>query len=93
MLTALAPNLPELIGGSADLTPSNLTKVKATTDFQPESTGLGTYKGTYIRFGVREHAMGAIANGLHAYGGIVPFVATFLVSIARNVETNPVLSR
>jgi len=67
-----------LMGGSADLTGSNLTKVKGSTDFQPPSTNLGNYAGTYIRYGVREHAMGAIANGLHAYGGIVPFVATFL---------------
>ncbi|KAG6853199.1 hypothetical protein C0991_006148, partial [Blastosporella zonata] len=52
--------------------------VKASVDFQPPSTGLGTYAGTYIRYGVREHGMGAIANGLHAYGGIIPFVATFL---------------
>jgi transketolase len=81
VLTAITPALPDLLGGSADLTGSNLTKVKGTTDFQPPSTKLGTYAGTYIRFGVREHAMGAIANGLHAYGGIVPFVATFLVSL------------
>lgn len=79
VLTAISPALPDLFGGSADLTGSNLTKVKGSTDFQPPSTKLGTYAGTYIRFGVREHAMGAIANGLHAYGGIVPFVATFLV--------------
>ncbi|KIY51110.1 transketolase [Fistulina hepatica ATCC 64428] len=78
ILTAIIPKLPELIGGSADLTSSNLTKVKGSVDFQPPSTGLGTYAGKYIRFGVREHGMGAIANGLHAYGGIVPFVATFL---------------
>jgi transketolase len=82
VLTAISPGLPDLMGGSADLTGSNLTKVKGSTDFQPPSTNLGTYAGTYIRFGVREHAMGAIANGLHAYGGIVPFVATFLVSQA-----------
>lgn len=80
VLTAIIPVLPELMGGSADLTGSNLTKVKGSTDFQPPSTKLGNYAGTYIRYGVREHAMGAIANGLHAYGGIVPFVATFLVS-------------
>lgn len=80
VLTAVTPILPELIGGSADLTGSNLTRTKAMIDFQPESTGLGSYKGTYIRFGVREHGMGAIANGLHAYGGIIPFVATFMVS-------------
>ncbi|KAF5387076.1 hypothetical protein D9615_001805 [Tricholomella constricta] len=78
VLTAVIPHLPELIGGSADLTGSNLTKVKQSVDFQPSSTGLGTYSGTYIRYGVREHGMGAIANGLHAYGGIIPFVATFL---------------
>jgi len=79
VLTAITPALPELLGGSADLTGSNLTKVKGTTDFQPPSTGLGTYAGTYIRYGVREHGMGAIGNGLAAYGGIIPFVATFLV--------------
>ncbi|KAJ7098116.1 Transketolase, thiamine diphosphate binding domain-containing protein [Mycena belliarum] len=78
VLTALSPVIPDLMGGSADLTGSNLTKVKGSTDFQPSSTNLGTYAGTYIRYGVREHAMGAIANGLAAYGGIVPFVATFL---------------
>lgn len=80
VLTAITPALPDLMGGSADLTGSNLTKVKGTVDFQPPSTGLGNYAGTYIRYGVREHGMGAIANGLHAYGGIVPFVATFLVN-------------
>ncbi|KIJ69499.1 hypothetical protein HYDPIDRAFT_79640 [Hydnomerulius pinastri MD-312] len=78
VLTAITPAIPDLVGGSADLTGSNLTKVKGTVDFQPPSTGLGTYAGTYIRYGVREHGMGAIANGLSAYGGIVPFVATFL---------------
>ncbi|KAI0781170.1 transketolase [Trametes elegans] len=78
VLSAIVPKLPELIGGSADLTGSNLTRTKTMIDFQPESTGLGSYKGTYIRYGVREHGMGAIANGLHAYGGIIPFVATFL---------------
>jgi transketolase len=78
VLTSLVPAIPELVGGSADLTGSNLTKVKGTVDFQPPSTGLGTYAGTYIRYGVREHGMGAIANGLSAYGGIIPFVATFL---------------
>lgn len=79
VLTHIAPSLPDLMGGSADLTSSNLTKVKGQTDFQPPSTKLGSYKGTYIRYGVREHAMGAIGNGLAAYGGIIPYVATFMV--------------
>ncbi|EMD38633.1 hypothetical protein CERSUDRAFT_113807 [Gelatoporia subvermispora B] len=78
VLTAISPGLPDLLGGSADLTGSNLTRVKGAVDFQPDSTGLGSYKGTYIRYGVREHGMGAIANGLAAYGGIIPFVGTFL---------------
>ncbi|KZT28581.1 transketolase [Neolentinus lepideus HHB14362 ss-1] len=78
VLSAVVPVLPELMGGSADLTGSNLTRTKTMVDFQPPSTGLGDYKGTYIRFGVREHGMGAIGNGLAAYGGIIPFVATFL---------------
>ena len=60
------------------MTGSNLTKVKGTIDFQPDNTGLGSYKGTYIRYGVREHGMGAIANGIAAYGGIIPFIGTFL---------------
>ena len=81
VLTAVSPVLPDLLGGSADLTGSNLTRVKDAVDFQPPSTGLGDYTGTYIRYGVREHAMGAIANGLAAYGGIIPFVGTFLVRI------------
>jgi len=78
ILTAITPALPDLFGGSADLTGSNLTKVKGTVDFQHPSTGLGTYEGTYVRYGVREHGMGAIANGIAAFGGIIPFVATFL---------------
>ena len=80
VLTALTPVLPDMMVGSADLTGSNLTRVKGVEDFQPPSTGLGSYKGTYLRYGVREHGMGAIANGLSAYGGILPIVATFLVS-------------
>ncbi|EPE05691.1 transketolase [Ophiostoma piceae UAMH 11346] len=70
--------LPELIGGSADLTGSNLTRWKDAVDFQPPSTGLGTYAGRYIRYGVREHGMGAIMNGLAAYGGLIPYGGTFL---------------
>lgn len=74
----LAEVLPELVGGSADLTGSNLTRWKGAEDFQHPSTGLGSYKGRYFRFGVREHGMTAICNGLAAYGGIIPFGATFL---------------
>ncbi|KAI9189636.1 Transketolase [Blastocladiella emersonii ATCC 22665] len=78
VLNAIAEHVPELIGGSADLTGSNLTRWKTANDFQAPATGLGTYAGRYIRFGVREHAMAAISNGLHAYGFLVPFNATFL---------------
>ncbi|KAI6111509.1 transketolase [Pisolithus thermaeus] len=77
-LSALYSVLPELLGGSADLTGSNLTRVKGSVDFQPPDTGLGDYGGRYIRYGVREHGMGAIANGLSAYGAIIPYVGTFL---------------
>eukprot|EP00457_Paulinella_chromatophora_P002280 gb/GEZN01002284.1/.p1 GENE.gb/GEZN01002284.1/~~gb/GEZN01002284.1/.p1 ORF type:complete len:682 (+),score=109.28 gb/GEZN01002284.1/:31-2076(+) len=73
ILNAIADNVPDLMGGSADLTPSNKTQLKNTKDFQA-----ATPEGRYIRFGVREHAMCAIGNGLSAYGGIIPFTATFL---------------
>ncbi|KAI8594016.1 Transketolase, thiamine diphosphate binding domain-containing protein [Geranomyces variabilis] len=77
VLNKIAPILPELIGGSADLTGSNLTRWKGAEDFQPPSTKLGTYAGRYIRFGVREHGMAAICNGIAAYGASIPFGATF----------------
>ncbi|KAJ2997991.1 Transketolase [Globomyces sp. JEL0801] len=77
ILNKIADGIPELVGGSADLTGSNLTRWKTAKDFQHPSTNLGTYDGRYIRFGVREHGMAAICNGLHAYGGIIPFGATF----------------
>src|SRR5690606_29424224 len=64
--------------GSADLTGSNLTRWKTAVDFQPESTNVGNYSGRYLRYGVREHGMAAIMNGLDAYGGIIPGGATFL---------------
>ncbi|CAG8492094.1 7000_t:CDS:10, partial [Racocetra persica] len=78
VLNKIADVLPELIGGSADLTPSNLTRWKTATEFQPESGGLGNYSGRYLRFGVREHGMAAALNGLASYGGIIPFGASFL---------------
>eukprot|EP00586_Coscinodiscus_wailesii_P005031 CAMPEP_0172486126 /NCGR_PEP_ID=MMETSP1066-20121228/14550_1 /TAXON_ID=671091 /ORGANISM="Coscinodiscus wailesii, Strain CCMP2513" /LENGTH=672 /DNA_ID=CAMNT_0013251873 /DNA_START=296 /DNA_END=2314 /DNA_ORIENTATION=+ len=72
-LNALAPHLPSLMGGSADLTPSNLTSLTCSDDFQKD-----TPDSRYIRFGVREHGMAAICNGLFAYGGFRPYCATFL---------------
>jgi transketolase len=60
--------LPELFGGSADLTGSNLTRSKAAVDFQPPSTGLGNYAGRYVRFGVREHGVSSEV-GLLSYLG------------------------
>lgn len=78
-LDAIFDSIPELIGGSADLTPSNLTKSKGSFDFQPESSGLGDYSGRYIRYGVREHGMGAIMNGIAAFGAnFKPYGGTFL---------------
>jgi len=75
VLNALAGVLPELIGGSADLAPSNKTLLKSSGDFQK-----GQYANRNIRFGVREHGMGAISNGLALDGsGLIPYCATFLV--------------
>lgn len=74
-LNALAPALPELIGGSADLTHSNLTELKVSGDFQK-----GHYGNRNLRFGVREHGMGAICNGIALHNsGLIPYCATFLV--------------
>lgn len=78
VLSKVESVIPELFGGSADLTGSNLTRWKSAVDFQPKSTGLGDYSGRYVRYGVREHAMGAIMNGLSAYGTILPYSGTFL---------------
>ncbi|MEO6991646.1 MAG: transketolase [Candidatus Baltobacteraceae bacterium] len=72
-INAVAQSLPELFGGSADLDPSTKTNLKGDGDFQP-----GTYAGRNVHFGVREHAMGAIANGIAYHGGLLPFTATFL---------------
>tara|TARA_Y100001968_G_scaffold333088_1_gene394045 strand:+ start:1530 stop:3545 length:2016 start_codon:yes stop_codon:yes gene_type:complete len=75
-LGALGPNLPELIGGSADLTHSNYTDIKGETgSFQPE-----TPEKRYLHFGVREHAMAAILNGIAYHNsGLIPYGGTFLV--------------
>lgn len=78
VLEAIHEIVPELIGGSADLTGSNNTRWKNAVDFQPPSLEIGNYAGRYIRYGVREHAMAGIMNGLAAYGTIIPFGGTFL---------------
>lgn len=74
VLNAIAPVLPALIGGSADLTGSNLTMVKGAPAF-----GAATPEGRNFHFGIREHAMGAIMNGMGLHGGVVPYGGTFLV--------------
>ncbi|NIA30521.1 MAG: transketolase [Actinobacteria bacterium] len=89
VLNAIAQKLPALIGGSADLDPSTRTALEAMGDFENPrdetgnlqgSTGGGwSYAGRNLHFGVREHAMGSIANGLAVHGGIIPFTATFLI--------------
>ncbi|KAG0012184.1 Transketolase [Entomortierella chlamydospora] len=78
VLNGVADILPELMIGSADLTGSNLTRWKTAVDFQPANSGIGNYAGRYLRYGVREHGMSAVMNGLDAYGGIIPAGATFL---------------
>jgi transketolase len=88
VLNAIAPKVPTLIGGSAYLNPSTNTAMKGLGDFQSPKLqpndkqgavgGEWGYTGRNLHFGVREHAMGAIANGLALHGGIIPFTATFL---------------
>ncbi len=73
-LEHLIPAIPQIVGGSADLTPSNGTK---TSHYKPVSPG--TFDGNYIHFGVREHGMAAAMNGMALHGGLIPFGATFLV--------------
>ncbi|MGZ9713837.1 transketolase [Glaciimonas sp. GNP009] len=89
VMNAIATHFPALIGGSADLDPSTMTALKGFGDFQPGgvsardrqgSNGGGwSPDGRNLHFGVREHAMGAIMNGMAGHGGTVPFGATFLV--------------
>ncbi|MEX2090312.1 MAG: transketolase, partial [Bacteroidota bacterium] len=74
VLNAIAPHLPTLIGGSADLAPSNNTYLKGMPEFQP-----GQPTGRNFRFGVREHAMGSILNGIALTGGMIPYGGTFLI--------------
>jgi transketolase len=89
VMNAIAPKLPALVGGSADLDPSTHTALKGAGDFNPPlapgedsegSQGGGWSRaGRNLHFGVREHAMGAIVNGLAAHGGFIPYGATFLI--------------
>jgi transketolase len=75
MLNALAPAIPGVIGGSADLAPSNMTLMKMYGDFQKD-----TPAERNVRFGVREHAMGAVCNGIALYApGLIPYCATFFI--------------
>ncbi len=74
ILKTLTEQLPQLIGGSADLTGSNLTKTNSTKPINKND-----FSGSYIYYGIREHAMAAIMNGLALYGGFIPYGGTFLV--------------
>ena len=74
VLNATAELLPELVGGSADLTPSNNTSVKAWKNFSPSD-----FSARYVHFGIREHGMAAIMNGMALHGGIIPYGGTFLI--------------
>jgi transketolase len=93
-MNALAKQIPNIIGGSADLNPSTNTALKGMGDFQPPDSGAADggvaprqgavggdwgYAGRNVAFGVREHAMGAAVNGMAAHGGILPYSATFFV--------------
>jgi transketolase len=89
VLNALDGKLSLLVGGSADLDPSTRTALTAMGDFESPQDGAGdqqgstgggwSYAGRNLHFGVREHAMGSIANGLAVHGGVIPFTATFLI--------------
>jgi len=72
VINAIADKVPQLIGGSGDLTPSNNTFIKSSADFQA-----GRYANRNIHFGIREHAMGSTMNGMALYGSLIPFGGTF----------------
>ncbi len=89
VMNEIAAKLPALVGGSADLDPSTFTNLKTFGDFNPppsakedeqgSDSGGWSYAGRNLHFGVREHAMGAIVNGLAAHGGFIPYGSTFLI--------------
>src|SRR6266850_3213581 len=89
-LNALGPSLPELLGGSADLTPSNGTLRKDSATLLPDSPG-----GNYLHFGVREFGMSALLNGIVCHGGFIPYAGTFLTfsDYARNAVRMAALMR
>ncbi|MGQ0542864.1 MAG: transketolase [Blastocatellia bacterium] len=72
VINAISAAVPQLVGGSGDLTPSNNTYIKSSVDFQ-----FGKYENRNIHFGIREHAMGSVMNGMALYGGVIPFGGTF----------------
>ena len=74
VLNALSPKIPELIGGSADLAGSTNTIMKGAGDFEADS-----YEGRNLHYGIREHGMGSVMNGMALHGGIIPYGATFLI--------------
>ncbi len=88
VLNAIAAKVPQIIGGSADLNPSTNTALKTLGDFQTPALpvsdkqgavgGVWGYAGRNLAYGVREHAMGSLSNGLARHGGVIPFTATFL---------------
>jgi transketolase len=88
VLNAIAAKVPQLIGGSADLNPSTNTALKGLGDFESAAQshagtqgavgGVWSYAGRNVPYGVREHAMGSLSNGLALHGGVIPFTATFL---------------
>lgn len=74
VLNYIAPHIPSLIGGSADLTPSNNTLPSGEESYAPDHKS-----GRYVRYGIREHGMAAIMNGIALHGGIIPYAGTFFV--------------
>src|SRR5678815_192320 len=74
VINAIAAKLPELMGGSADLAPSTITLIKDAGDFEAEN-----FKARNMHFGIREHGMGAVLNGMALHKGLIPYGATFLI--------------
>ena len=79
VLNKLAAKIPALMGGSADLAPSNLSEMKDTNDIKYGTFSPNSFAGRNVHFGIREHAMAAIANGMQLHGGVQAYCATFFV--------------